>query len=489
MLETEPLIGLFLLLGLFSWAGLLWFYSLWLNLLPARFFLKVTGFPSHVRQSARLIVHCRVRMKYRRWGKDEILLFGQDREFERELKDIVNDFLEGKPEGSGVSPGSDLAKVPEFLRKDEESQKAREMYLRVSRLVAEEKGEGDNARPMASEHELEPINRVGVGKARSDFLKRSRKEINDFWDSRPGTQLFSVSLKEFVQYLPFISVLIIIGGYFHASVLYGYFGIEVNQFFSLDDYVASSIEEIEHALYFVGIYLAYLVAMLSRYRNLSTLEQHGFLKSRHAGLFIGDAGLVKRIRSEYERRERWTWIWVMFAYILFSLLFAYSRDENLPLYVLGGLVFLCLAHILFLRYFENSFAAAGVLLSLVVFFASIYFDAERQIQRIKKCPTIVYEMETGTGEGAEKHCLIGANGRYVFLLEPDKKKKPDKEKKPDNKKESFIVIPQMKVEQMMIRTASQNCEEDDGTLFTRVSADVKKFFRRIRSLPSGADSG
>ena len=459
--EIEFLIGFFLLLGLFLWLGLLWFYNLWLDFLPAWFFLEVTRYPLHVQQSAKLIVHCRVRINCKLKNKDEIPLFGQDRKLDEELEDIVNNFFEGNLGGNSGSPEKGLDEVPHFLQKDNESGDARKMYLRVSSLIAKEEGKGGEARRIASKHKLEPTNRADVGKARSDFRKQFRKELIDFWDSRAKSPFFSFSLKESALYLPILSVLIIVGAYLHLFVFYGHFNIEVSQFFSLDDYVASSIEEIRYSVFFVGVYLVFCAAVLRGYRSLE-IPLPESERCKFLDLFRRKPqNLTRKIQLEYVQRERRFRRWVLvIAYfgciaVLFcmipesekTLLNGWSGFFILLFGVLGirQLVFWLVWMISWNRkHFRNVFAEI-MLLSLVMFFSSMYLAACEKIEEVEKSPTKVYERETGIEDYAYKGYLIGASNRYIFLRNPDQN--------------TTTIIPQSEAGRIVISVADRESEK------------------------------
>ena len=457
--------------GLLVWIGILvWLYRVQLvNFLWSLVF-RVRPHARDVQELTRLIAHCRIRIRARKQKKhkeSELLpLFGEDKELDEKLEKTVDMFFEKEWRGSSQC-SEVLPEILNWLKDDDVSKCHRQKYLRVSWRIAEKTGEKDEADLIASTYrsiykkDIESIERNDIRKARSEFQERFRKELNDFWDSRAKPPLFSFSLKESAVYLPIVSVLIIIGAYFHLLVFYGHFNIEVSQFFSLDDYVASSIEEIWYSLSFVGIYLVFWAAVLRGYRSLEISPPTSQPRKLLDLVRRKSQNLTRKIQLEYVRRERkFRRRVLIIAYIGCVAVISYMIPESkkIPLDGFGGF-FILLIGVLLIRvlvlwfvrtvfwnrkHFKNVFAEIA-LLSLIMFFSSMYLAACGKIEKIEKSPTKVYERETGIEDYAYKGSLIGANNRYIFLRNPDQN--------------TTTIIPQSEAGRIVISTVDHEPEK------------------------------
>ena len=481
----ECTLSFLLCAGLLLWIGtLLWFYRSSLDRLRVWFLKQVRDVTTYLRhrlwsliflvrppereiqEFARLIAHCRIRSKF------EFPLFGEDEELDKKIENTVDRFF--KEKWWEIDASSEYSeKVLRWLNKDDVSKKDRKMYWRVSRWIAVKTGNIFEVCCVIAfkyrlvygkKDSLEPIvKRSEIKKTHSEFRKRFRKELDDFWDSRAKAPLFSFSLKEFTLYLPLISVLIIIGAYLHLSFFYAHFNIEVSQFFSLDDYVASSIEEIKYSLFFVGVYFVFWAAVLRGYRSLEISPP----TSRPRKLLDWVCGKpqnpTREIQRRYVRREKGFRRGVLgVAYLgcsafLFYMIF---KSGGIPLDGLNVFLFVILLVGVWLvrksvfwlvravswnkKRFENVFAEI-VLLSLVMFFSSMYLAACIQIEKVEKSPTKVYEREKGIEDYSYKGSLIGASNRYIFLRNPDQN--------------TTTIIPQSEAGRIVISTADREPEE------------------------------
>jgi hypothetical protein len=70
--------------------------------------------------------------------------------------------------------------------------------------------------------------------------------------------------KEYISIAPIISILWLFAGYFYLSNYYGYFGIEVNKYFSINDYVMASIDNLVSISVMVILNFAYMEYAIRR---------------------------------------------------------------------------------------------------------------------------------------------------------------------------------------------------------------------------------
>ena len=485
---AECLILFFLCAGLLLWIGLLlWLYRSSLDRLRAWFLKRVKDVTRYfwhclwslifwirphardVQEFARLIVHCRVRRKLY-----SLPLFGKNDGIDKDIEGIVDRFFCNQDLGKIQEISEDEGnQILNWLNEDCVSRCHRQMYLRVSYRIAEKTGKKGKADRLVStyksiyEKNIRPIERSEIKKICSEFREQFRKELDDFWNSRAKAPLFSFSLKEFAMYLPLISVLIIIGAYFHLSAFYGHFNIEMSQFFSLDDYVASSIEEIKYSLFFVGVYLVFWAAVLRGYRSLSISPPMSRPRKFLDCVCRKPENPTRKIQLEYARRERNFRNWVLgiaYSLCIAVLLCMIYKSKIIPLDGLSKskwvlFIFILLICVWLVRrlgfwlvqtiswnkeHFKNVFAEI-VLLSLVMFFSSMHLAAWGKIERIENSPTKVCEKEPEIEDRIYKGSLIGASNRYIFLRNPDKK--------------TITIIPQSEAGQIVIST-EKNCSSN-----------------------------
>ena len=324
------------------------------------------------------------------------------------------------------------------------------MYLRVSywqeNLMLEimksrkMKTEGENRASTISstyqsiygEH-LEIPSSNDFANIRSEFRKKFKAENNVFRESR--AKLIDFSLKKLTLFLPWISFLFIFAGYIHTRHIYGQFGIEVDQFFSLNDYLATTIKEIAYALSgIVGIFLG----IMYLYRNEWAWELY-----------------KRRILRLYE---------LISFLLLFLVLYGLHRGSISPesLYVSPVIVSCSMVMIssrltfyLASKYFKNSTKVSIISLVLIGFFSCLALSIYAKIQSIKSGrPGMEFEIKAGTREFTQENfTFIGGNSRYIFLRAEDG---------------SVEIIPIESTERIKILTdaESSRTEHDNGQSIT-----------------------
>ena len=197
--------------------------------------------------------------------------------------------------------------------------------------------------------------------------------------------------------MPWISALFILAGYLHTSFVYKHFGIEINQFFSINDYLAGSVKEIQSALLSVS---GFFVAILIEHRNKETRTKYE----------------VNQIIRSSQIVELLSWIgFLVFLYHLYSG----SLDSGLRTMASFFIMIVASRPIFYVvkRYIKNPTTVYPVLLILVFFFSSLWLSADSKIQDIKNGNSgMNFEIEAGTKKFTqEKSVFIGGTSRYIFL--------------------------------------------------------------------------
>ena len=334
----------------------------------------------------------RVRFKYPFIGKDKAL--------DEKLFEILKDFFEPTLESRTSVSDSDIDReeILKWVESDHESNEARKMHLRVSHWQALEADEEDKAHAIDSAYQsfygerLKPVDSVDFRKIKSDFRKKFEDEDNVFRKSR--IKLIELPLQRLTLLLPWVSLLLILTGYVHTYFVYGRFGIDVDQFFSLNDYLASTIEEITSVFFHM---VCALITAIGFYRNERAWELYKSGRGRIAWL-----------------------LYVLSVFLLFDLVFMGNIRPG-PLYgtVSVSAIVVTRRPVFYLvrRYFKKPTGISIVLMILIGFFSGIAFRAYSQISEIEQGrPGMEFEIETPTRKFThENFTFIGGNSRYIFL--------------------------------------------------------------------------
>ena len=164
-----------------------------------------------MRSYAKLIAYSRMRHEF------SLPLYGEDKELDRMLERIVDDFFERDPGEKDPFPegGYDenlCGEASRWLRRDAMSASDRKTYLRVSRWIAAKNRDEDRARAITSEYEKiygespEPVRDSQIGRTYLEFRKRFRENRQILRDSKE--YLISFSPEKLTRYvLPFMSVI------------------------------------------------------------------------------------------------------------------------------------------------------------------------------------------------------------------------------------------------------------------------------------------
>lgn len=368
-----------------------------------------------VRSYAKLIAYSRMRHKF------NLPLYGEDRELDGMLERIVDNFFEHDPGEKNPSPGKGndenlFGEILRWLENDTMSSNDRETYLRVSCWVAAKNKDEDQVRAITSEHKriygksLEPLKDAQIERTYLEFRERFRKNRQILRDSKE--YLVRFSLETLTRYaLPFISVIsifIIIGGYLHVFIFYSYLGIPVSNFFSLDDYLASSIKEIAHSIWILLVFLSVILWGYPQLQRSAQLKQ--------------PLGMRKSIRQAKVRIIQFHLsLFIMLAGIVWYLIIDKGLFSGWMAYLVGLSVVYPVAFILTFRlarkFFSNTLPAQIVLLSAVIFFLSIGLGTYNRIEEIREqsCRRD-FEIKVGNQSFTkQRYSFVGGSQHYIFL--------------------------------------------------------------------------
>ena len=358
--------------------------------------LKVARRAGDIQRFAILIAVTRIRIQF------EFPLPGEDENLDDGLIKIVRTYFCPEMEAQTPISESECPGISEWLKADSLSDNDRKMYFRVSHWFATRTHKEDESHNIASAYQsiygknLEPIDISDIWKSRSEFRERFRVEYRTLRESK--AQLINLRLQEFTPLLPWLSLSFVIAGYLHTYWVYSPFGIDVDQFFSLNDYLANSIEEIHHAV--IGL-IAYFLGALNGFRNYTTWTKYDLRRiGRHDKLDIGiSLMLLSSVLS----------LWYM------GIIMEFYIRLVVPICLLA--LVQTRVQRLIMRYFSNFQYVFFLLIFFVLFLSSLYISARIRVADIKKGNSGTnFEIETGSQNFThENSTFIGANTRYIFV--------------------------------------------------------------------------
>ena len=329
---------------------------------------------------------------------------GQNETLDQALIDGLNFFVV-----QGINPqvenslSADANKVYEWLCKDSESKNEMGLRTRVLHLRYRMAHNEEAARERASVYrssfneELKPLDLADLSDIHYDARSKNQTVKIEF--DRLGKRLIKFELKGITQALTIFSALLLVAGYWHTSHVYKHFGIDATQFFSIGDYVASSVAQIQSSLYLL---LGMAAALFRRYHRQDVTT-------------IDTVELRGRAFINY-----WWDNLLLFAGLLF--LFMHLRQQFWLLLPIGIFVATEKWVIAFAnKFFEHSYLAYIRIILVSLFLLGVYSSAKVRILNIKderlEKPFVIEAVDrTFTNRD---HIFLGGNSRYIFLLKKD----------------------------------------------------------------------
>ena len=217
----------------------------------------------------------------------------------------------------------------------------------------------------------------------------------------PEVIKIDLRLKDLAMVIPLISAALVCAGYLHTSIVYKHFGIDPTRFFSVGDYLASSLEQIRLVLFSL---LGFIAGVAYGYRRVSIKRKHEREIEEHKHQFLD-----------------YFW-YALSACGLLTAFLAWDKVATLP----GKdiLLVICLLIViesplarLVNRYFNNSQSVHLILLVLIIFFGSMFMGANTRIALIESEQTeqayqIISQQNSYTHKNSR---IIGANSKYMFI--------------------------------------------------------------------------
>ncbi|MDA8001194.1 MAG: hypothetical protein MPL62_07880 [Alphaproteobacteria bacterium] len=323
-------------------------------------------------------------------GKDEML--------DHSIDDAWKFFIFGGDIEESLS--AKAAEIYRWLCSDTDAQNDRALYLRAVHFERTATNESF-AHPSAHRYwdlyqkKLVPIDVSMLRKKYGALVKR-------FYAERLAlvVQLIDLELKDFAPIAPIPSAFFVISGYVYTSIVYGYFGIDASQFFTLSDYLAGSINQIWSALSAIA---AYLIALMFMYQ---------------LGIEFDTKFFFKKLRQS--PLPDFLLLTAIFVVLAGAFYFFYVREWDafwycapLLLVFLRPLVWRAVSQI-----FKNDFRITIIVMLVLLFAAGIVSQSVRKIVYIKSDhEQTAFSVETSEKTFTDENFVfLGGNQRYIFLL-------------------------------------------------------------------------
>ena len=196
----------------------------------------------------RALVTTRLRVQF------NLPLIGEDESCDNQLEKVANFFLQ-QPDSPFEGTGIDYL---EWLQSDPESIEDRKIFRQGFKFWCEKRlPSTDSISFLFDKEEIESLKYFSIFKYWYRYRRKIQAERRKLEHQKTRRVEFRIEL--LAQFLPLLSLLALIAGYLHTKIFYSYFGIKPELYFSISDYLASSVEQIQHS--FVGM-AGFLIATL-----------------------------------------------------------------------------------------------------------------------------------------------------------------------------------------------------------------------------------
>lgn len=223
-----------------------------------------------------------------------------------------------------------------------------------------------------------------------------KNEYSDFLDRTTIT--FKLTYSEITGFLAVITPLIFIGSYLNTKVYYLSFGINTTDYFTITDYLSSSVADSEMAIYSFLFAILGIVIRVAVDFSVTTTEQ-------------------KKVNNKV---QRWMGIFVL-VFFLSIIMVEYYKNDFINYYDIGLLLILLAFDLLSkvsARYFEKPLKALFLIFFSSFFLIFMVSQALNDSQRVRKINdnnvNLIIEEDLSTRIPNE-YVVLGSNSNYFFI--------------------------------------------------------------------------
>lgn len=314
---------------------------------------------------------------------------------------LVHDAVDRFFSWTTVSATPDDRRFLRWLDSDPDSRFNRKPYYEIQYWLRSDPAERSAIATRYRQLYDEDIEKLTDGDI-SDYHDHFRKKFRQIRKQylRRVVAPIPLSLKDWAHTVPVFSLLVLLGGYFFTYRVFHHFGVRISDFFTVTDYLATSVHAVGYAA---------LAAVIT-----STLAAWDLVRE----FTQTDSG-----RRALDKEDRWLWGLVL----LVSLYSLWSADQEIratvffvpPLTLAGTATVFLVVH----RRFRPSLGLLLTVLSTIMFASLLYVDSNRQILNIERgSEDQSFHVETRDGEfSSSTHSIIGSSDKYMFLWQRDGK--------------------------------------------------------------------
>ncbi len=262
---------------------------------------------------------------------------------------------------------------------------------------------------------IQPLNSKTYGKLRKNLYKEYRTikklykqniKLKRNQEKIFNRQIINLSITDVKTVFGVLSVLFFVNGYLYNRVFFGFFGIEVSKFFSISDYISTSIDKI------YSIIIPLLISVVVNYFWWSSEYRESRRKMSKKRLAFEDAPFFLIIGTT-------------FIGAIFSLFFDLPAKHILRGFVLFLLFQYLISKVSYL--FKNQFFYHTVFSYIFLFFIFIIFGALDDGEMIQKYyaennTKYTIELESSLKIDMQELYFLGANSKYSFFYNHKKEK-------------------------------------------------------------------
>ena len=227
-----------------------------------------------------------------------------------------------------------------------------------------------------------------------------------------NNQVSTICLNGIGPFLALLSAMLLVAGYVHLSILYSSFGVKLDQYFLLGDYISSSVEQIYHASWAaIGVLIGHVIwsgGMLIDGRDKSSLQGDDLQSIQTTARIVLWFVLAAVVLS------------VCYLIVcLDSLLFPDVSFMSNPTLTKYSFLTIGMAMILFVdrKLFDMSHATRNICLAALFFFTSLITNSYKTVEAIRDGVNIdEFTVKLGTQAYSKANStIIGSNSRYLFV--------------------------------------------------------------------------
>ena len=203
-----------------------------------------------------------------------------------------------------------------------------------------------------------------------------------------------------------VSALFTISGYLYNHELFSAFGVDVSKFFTLSDYIASSVSRLSNSFFSVAIFIV--------------------------AFFVGHHSSSRKsiAQQNYEKNKPEYWPYFIIGVLAIGTVIGYYKSNMDRFYFAGCFTAIwlgmCFLPKIYKKYFKKSNATMYALIFIVCFIAEVWRSVGTTIdmfryEDLSKIEAYDIQLKDTSLFSTSDHLLIAANSGFLFFLDEERK--------------------------------------------------------------------